>query len=282
MNRKILFAATALVAALSLFGQVSVFDAGNLNSENPYGLTDNEKELLKNKRSVQNIQGEMSSVTEQLQGLQSVIEGMNARMSKLEQRLVDLEMRVSGDVSQSGTSLESLKKEIAETKALQESNYQKITKTLNQLGALIDKKSNQPAPKLKSDSSITPETQKPNFSKKDNKTIMSEAQKLLNSNKDSEAKEYFEHLASKKYQPAATNYYLGEIAYRQKSYSEAIKYYQKSIEQGDGGSHVPRLLYHTAISFDKVGDTASANKFYKALKAGYPDSKEAQASPNRN
>jgi len=39
-------------------------------------------------------------------------------------------------------------------------------------------------------------------------------------------------------------------------------------------------LYHTAISFDKIGDTQSANRFYKALKVGYPDSKEAKAAPN--
>ena len=31
--------------------EISVFDAGNVNSENPYGLTENEQILLKNKKN---------------------------------------------------------------------------------------------------------------------------------------------------------------------------------------------------------------------------------------
>ena len=77
------------------------------------------------------------------------------------------------------------------------------------------------------------------------------------------------------------NFYLGEISYQQKAYNEAIQYYQKSIELYDKADYTPKLLYHTAISFDKIKDTQSANRFYKALKLGYPDSKEAKASPDR-
>ncbi|MGG7047582.1 MULTISPECIES: tetratricopeptide repeat protein [unclassified Campylobacter] len=285
MKKTLKFVAVFMAATIPLFAEVSAFGAGNLNAENPYGLTENEKELLKNKRSVATIQDNLGSVSEQIQGLQSIIEGMNARMARLEQRMNEIELRVNGDdmnASASNLSLQSLKKEIDQTRAIQESNYQKITKTLNQLGTLIDKKSSAPATsKPQADNSNT-NSNGVNLSKKDNKTIMNDAVNLFNSNKNDEAREHFEHLVSKKYQPATSNFYLGEIAYKQKSYSQAIKYYQKSIEQSDSGSHVPRLLYHTAISFDKVGDTASANKFYKALKVGYPESKEAQASPNRN
>ena len=46
-------------------------------------------------------------------------------------------------------------------------------------------------------------------------------------------------------------------------------------------TYMPKLLYHTAISFDKIGDTKNANKFYNALRQAYPDSKEAKASPVR-
>ena len=44
---------------------------------------------------------------------------------------------------------------------------------------------------------------------------------------------------------------------------------------------MPRLLYHTAISLDKVGQPSEANKFYSALKKAYPDSPEAKAAPER-
>ncbi|QCD44265.1 Tol-Pal system protein YbgF [Campylobacter mucosalis] len=279
MKRKILLATFMVASAMSLYAQVSAFDAGNLNTENPYGLTENEKELLKNKRNVQSLQGDLSSVIEQIQGLQSVLDGINSRMSRIEQRISDLELRVNGDATSGGNSIAELKKYSYETRAIQEKNYQKITKTLNQLGALIDKKSTQTINNAKQD---TKPTSSNDLSKKDNKTVMSEAVKLFNSNKDQDAKEHFEYLLTKKYQPSASNYYLGEIAYKKKMYSEAIGYYQKSVQGDDKASYMPRLLYHTAISFDKVGDTASANRFYKALKVGYPDTKEAQAAPQRD
>ena len=122
----------------------------------------------------------------------------------------------------------------------------------------------------------------PDFSKKANKDVMSDAISLFNAGKTSEAAEQFEYFVKKGHKPAASNFYLGEIAYKQKAYSTAIQYYQKSIQSNDKADYTAKLLYHTAISFDKIGDTQSANRFYKALKAGYPDSSEAKAAPNRN
>ncbi len=58
--------------------------------------------------------------------------------------------------------------------------------------------------------------------------------------------------------------------------------YQKSqAPNSKDTDYMAKLLYHTAISFDKVGDTARANGFYQALKAQYPQSAEAKAAPNR-
>lgn len=286
MDKKIVFAALSLGAALSTWSQeVSAFDAGDINNANPYGLTDSEKAALNNKRSVQSIEENMNSVSEQIQGLQSLIESMSLRMNKLEQRINDLELRVNGDVNSSGENFASLKAYVDETRQIQEKNYKNITTTLNRLGALLDKNSNITSTKqnnANAKSSSDNSTTKSNFSDKSDKDVMSEGIKLLNSGKTSEAAEYFEYLNKKGYKPAASNFYLGEIAYKQKSYSTAIQYYQKSIQGSDKGDYTSKLLYHTAISFDKIGDTQSANRFYKALKVGYPDSKEAQAAPSRN
>ncbi|EAL3833094.1 hypothetical protein EJU97_07570, partial [Campylobacter upsaliensis] len=67
----------------------------------------------------------------------------------------------------------------------------------------------------------------------------------------------------------------------QQNYNNAIVYYKKSSSISTKGDYFPKLLYHTAISLDKVGDTKSANGFYKALKTNYPNTPEAKASPNR-
>lgn len=280
INKKIL-AVVTITTALSLQAQVSVFDAGNLNTHSPYGLTESEKELLKNKRDVANLESNLNTFDEQMQGLQSLIEGISQRLVKLEQRVGDLEAMVGGQTSENTTSISSLKAYVEETRAIQDKNYKNITKTLKDLSALIDKKSNVSTQNTTTKQS-TNSSSKVDLNKKNNAEVFNDAVKLFNANKNEEAKEYFSHLVKKNSRPAASNYYLGEIAYKEKSYASAIKHYQKSIEIDDKGSYLPKLLYHTAISFDKIGDTASANRFYKALKAGYPNSKEAQASPNRN
>lgn len=226
----------------------------------------------------------MNSVSEQLQGLQSLIESVNLRLNKLEQRMSDVELKVNGDTDSSGTNLTSLKAYVDETRDIQERNYKNITATLNKLGALIDKKSsgsNNQKEKTKLEPTSSNDTNS-DFSKKANKDVMSDAISLFNAGKTSEAAEQFEYLVKKGHKPAASNFYLGEIAYKQKAYSTAIQYYQKSIQSNDKADYTAKLLYHTAISFDKIGDTQSANRFYKALKAGYPDSSEAKAAPNRN
>ena len=281
---KIILAALSLGAAVSLSAEISAFDAGNINSANPYGLTDGEKTALNNKRSVQNIEENMNSVSEQLQGLQSLIESVNLRLNKLEQRMSDVELKVNGDTDSSGTNLASLKAYVDETRDIQEKNYKNITATLNKLGALIDKKSsgsNNQKEKTKPEPTSSNDTNS-DFSKKANKDVMSDAISLFNAGKTFEATEQFEYLVKKGHKPAASNFYLGEIAYKQKAYNTAIQYYQKSIQSNDKADYTAKLLYHTAISFDKIGDTQSANRFYKALKAGYPDSSEAKAAPNRN
>ena len=95
MKKKFIFA--ALFGAVFLFSEeVSVFDAGNVNSENPYGLTENEQILLKNKQRLDQIQSSLRTQEDNIDGLRSVIEGTNKQISNLEQRLSDVEIRATG------------------------------------------------------------------------------------------------------------------------------------------------------------------------------------------
>lgn len=111
--------------------------------------------------------------------------------------------------------------------------------------------------------------------------ILKQAIDETNKNQFDDAKEKFEYLISIHYKPARSTFWLGEIQYKQQDYAGALGFYKKSSAISTKGDYVPKLLYHTAISLDKVGDTKSANKFYKALKTAYPDSPEAKASPDR-
>ncbi|AJD05751.1 Tol-Pal system protein YbgF [Campylobacter lari] len=111
--------------------------------------------------------------------------------------------------------------------------------------------------------------------------ILKKAIDETNKNQFEEAREKFEHLISIHYKPARSTFWLGEIRYKQQDYAGALGFYKKSSAISTKGDYVPKLLYHTAISLDKVGDPKSANKFYKALKTAYPDSPEAKVSPDR-
>ncbi len=85
----------------------------------------------------------------------------------------------------------------------------------------------------------------------------------------------FVELAEKSYKPATTNYYLGEISYYKKRYSDAIVYYKKSVGYYDKASYMPTLLLHTGISFEKLNDDENKEKFLNALLSSYPNSSEA-------
>ena len=228
------------------------------------------------------VESTLSGAQERIEGLQSIIDGINERITRLERRISELESQISGGEN-SQNSLESLRKYAEETRALQDANNQKITKALKDLGALIDKSNTskeEPKP-AKNTSEDANKQSSSDFTKQKIQDVAADAKKMFDSGKLDDAKARYEFLISKNHKPAAANFYLGEISYQQKSYNNAIKYYQQSIALYDKADYTPKLLYHTAISFDKINDKDSANRFYKALKLGYPDSKEAKASPDR-
>lgn len=269
--------ATLLGVATLLNAEISVFDAGNLNSENPYGLTENEKILLKNNKKVENlkqnvgdVEARLNNTQESVQGIQSIIEGANRRIIQLESRIAELENRLKIldlNLSSEVSKVDSYAKS---SRNLQDANHKKVLKALSELTNLIDSINQTPQAKPKAQTSS-----------KSPAEMMNEAEKLFAAKKYQEAKPLFENLVSKNHKPARSNFMLGEIEYFSQNYKEAIEFYKISVGLSDKADYMPKLLYHTAISFDKIGDQGNANKFYQALKGGYPNSKEAQASPNR-
>ncbi|WP_228589140.1 tetratricopeptide repeat protein [Campylobacter sputorum] len=305
MIKKSLFLVAIFMATTSLFSaEVSVFDAGNLDASNPYGLTKNEQVLLNNKNKVEKLnqnfgstEAKLNNAIERIEGLQSIVEGNNAQIGRIEQRLNMLE---SGGANGGDSANSDLRKYVEESRAIQEKNNNEIKKVLAELSTLIDSinsnyvsKSDLSKMNLKDTTKDTtsrkkePETKvettssNSDFTSKSPADILKEASNMYKSKDYSGAKARYEHLISINHRPAEATFMLGEIEYFNKSYSSAIKYYQKSIAIYDKANYTPKLLYHTAISFDKVGDKNSADKFYKFLKSTYPNSEEAKVSPSR-
>lgn len=285
MKKKFIFA--ALFGAVFLFSEeVSVFDAGNVNSENPYGLTENEQILLKNKQRLDQIQSSLRTQEDNIDGLRSVIEGTSKQISNLEQRLSDVEIRATGKSNSNKVStinkqeITQMQDDIAWIKEQIKIINSKLGNTITQ------QKKNDVDFKKKSDTQdIENQTQNSQNIKqntpKSSAEILKEADELYKNKNYTDAKGLYSTLKTAKFQPAKVNFMLGEIAYFEQDYNTALVYYKTSLNSSDKSEFMPKLLYHSAISLDKIGDTKNANKFYSYLKSKFPNSKEANAAPNR-
>ena len=60
-----------------------------------------------------------------------------------------------------------------------------------------------------------------------------------------------------------------------KDYDKAISYFKTSAMLYDKGWWMPKLLLHSAMSFEQKNDIDNAANFYNTLINIYPDSKEA-------
>jgi TolA-binding protein len=107
---------------------------------------------------------------------------------------------------------------------------------------------------------------------------MDEAISLFKKDYFTKAIPMFEELIALNFKPAANNYYLGEIWYYRDKYNDAISHFKTSAMLYDKADYMPKLLLHSAISFEKVKDFANAANFYSSLIDIYPDSKEAKTA----
>lgn len=287
----------AFILSNAYCAERSAFGAGDVESSSPYGLTESEKVLLKNKEQVESMKNDVNelknkvgSLEEQVEGIRSVLDGTSSRTNEIDNRIRSLEGKSISDANSS--QIEQLHVYMNENRKVENQNNAKVTKVLKELSSLIDSINANYVPKAKFNalekrlnalegkktSSASSQT---SLSKKSGKSLLAGGKKLVSAGKLNEAKQYFQASVKKRYKPAESNYRLGEISYVQKSWADAISYYKTSVELYDKASYMSRLLYHTAISFDKLGDRENANKFYQALKSNYPNSKEAKAAPDR-
>lgn len=276
MSKKILIL-VALIATNLLSQEISVYGAGLNSNDNPYGLTKDEKNLLeKNKkvaaldRNMGSVQSQINELKEKIEGIISIVESNSIKINEINSKLSMLEH--SNQDQNISHELQELKTYVKKSRAIESKNNKNIKKTINQLSKLIDQDTQ--------NKSTTKKVETINENIPSSK-LLEKAKYYYNKKNYDTSKRYFEILVTKYYKPAECNFYLGEIAYFQKKYKRAISHYKESVGLYDKASYIPKLLYHTAISYDKLKNQSEANKFYNALKTNYPNSKEAKASPIR-
>lgn len=295
------FSIILLIAASSLLAaEPSAYGAGNLDSKSPYGLTSSEEHILKNKekvitldKSVGNVKIELSHINENYEGLRSVTEAMGSKISQIDQKINSLDEESTARKESFivlNQDVADLKIYVEQSRDLQDKNQEKIKLVLSELSSLIDSINASYASKVdltkieerlnnleKKLSKDKTEKQKVAISNKSGATLLEEGVTLFENKSYDDSKSRFDELIEKNYKPARSNYYLGEISYAKESYKIAIEHYKKSIALYDKADYLPRLLYHTGISFSKLKENTQSKQFFDALKQGYPDSKEAKS-----
>jgi TolA-binding protein len=204
---------------------------------------------------------------ERIDGLTTIIEGLSATINELQQA----KNMNNASMEQSDTSNTALLKKLATM--IDEINANYVTKQELQ-NALGGKKSVASSTPTVTQSKDSIEGQSPS-------ELYSEGVRLFGKKRYEEAHKRFEITDVKGYKPAASNYYLGEIAYYTNKYDDAIFYFKKSAGLYDKASYIDTLLLHTAVSLEKIGDKGQAKAFYENIIENYPQKKTAQIAKER-
>ncbi|HIQ50566.1 MAG TPA: tetratricopeptide repeat protein [Nautiliaceae bacterium] len=274
-----------------LYADIDPFKAGDLNSPSPYGLTPTEKAILKNKKEIKKNTLLIKSLQKKLQKLKSKVTqkfieyddtiselqtkyaGLNSllqevdtiksKMDKLNKKLKDINLTIlNSKIKALEEENQRLKKAFEEYVKIQNQNL----KTLNSSIETILKELKE----LKSKKSLNV------------KEAMKKAKAYFFGNQLNKAKELFLYTLENGYLPATSSYYLGEIAFKQKNYKEAIFYYKKSITlYPKKTSFTAKLLYHTGISFLKLNQKEKAKLTFQKLINDFPNSKFAKLAKKK-
>ncbi len=296
------------------YAERSMFGAGNLESSQPYGLTHTEEVIVKNKKIVAKNEKKLKKTTSELQdlnqrvdGIDSLLEGESIKLNKVYkslneqkknlmllrqtsesnidkntqsilglQKKIDIDLEVlKSQIEQNKKNIKTLKKSFDKIVVLvNKINNDYVTKKdFNKLIALLDKDQLQ--------SKKTTKVSKTKTSSKSSKELLVEAKAFFKKDYFTNAKPIFQELVSKNYRPAESNFYLGEIEYYRKNYKNALHYFKTSMTLYDKASYLPKLLLHSAISFEKLGDNENAQNFYSTIIDIYPESNEAKQASKK-
>ncbi|WP_395003264.1 tetratricopeptide repeat protein [uncultured Helicobacter sp.] len=213
----------------------------------------------------QSQEGLMSLYESQHQKLQSTIAQSTTNTQEIENLKSEI-AALKTLLEQQSTQIATLDSKMQELHTLTIKTQENILQELEKLSAQSTKGAQKQESK---------QSQKPQFDKSKSPELFAQAKELIKKKHYKSAKDIMLWLKDNKYNTPETTFYLGEIAYLQKDYHLAIKYYKASVALSDKGAYMPTLLLHTALCFKGIKDMANYNSFLEALIAAYPQSKEA-------
>ncbi|MBN2894694.1 MAG: tetratricopeptide repeat protein [Campylobacterales bacterium] len=279
--------------SLLFAAEPSAFGAGKLDSPNPYGLTETEKQILSTKKAIDTIEektfsqlSRVESIQERMDGLQSIVEGLNEKSqvqtlelkqlqsardmseSEMSQRFIKLEERIAVSEAQV-VQIKTVLKELTQLIDAINTNY--VTKDeLNRLINDVNQFKSTVGKSLKVGTASTVEGTSASSLEISNKAFAHYKKKEYD-----KAIALYTHLIQKNYKPARAHYMIGEIYYYKSEYAKALGYFKESAKLFDKADYMPTLMMHSAVCMEKTGDVENAKRFLEAIIANYPSDKLA-------
>ncbi|MEN8146796.1 MAG: tetratricopeptide repeat protein [Campylobacterota bacterium] len=291
MRLALLFSLLLLPFSL-LADEPSAFGAGDLDSDNPYGLTASEKKiyqnnktLKQNNRKINSHKSDIESLRERIDGLQSVLESIALKSQKNKVALGDMSKSQENDGLSTQERLQNFETQIATNSE----NILQLKTALEELSKLMDEQSASLVTKEEHNALVEDvnafkvlvagELKKKSKSSSSNKSsgdLATQAKKNYDKKSYSKALSDYKELVNRNYKPAYGHYMIAQCYFGQKEYGQAIAHYKESAARYKKASYMPTLMLRTAYSMSLTGDKANARKFYNAVIAKYPGTTEAK------
>ena len=291
-----------LICANLSAAETSVFGAGNLDSTAPYGLTETEKHIVKNRDTLKDIESssrlqnnKVLSIEERIDGLQSIIDGMNQKNHTSTLSVKKIEAMFAQRVELYNQDKEQIQSELAllkETTTANIENNKKLKLVLTEFSQLIDTINSNYVSKSEYNALvkdingfkklISTEIRSVNRSIEDsdsssisNPDLANRAYRRFKASEYSKAIQDYEVLIKNKYKPARGHYMVAESYYYLKNYSQALAYFKESAARYDKADYMPTLMLHSAMCMKYAGDKDNAETFLSAVISDYPATSQA-------
>lgn len=267
----------------SLEGLKSIYEGHSRNIKDindKINTSDDENKTNIKKDDIQSLQEQVSNNAKNIELLKNSLDTITHSISQVQEMLSNEINKQNSNATKSIDTNKAIKPVDANaTKPIKANNVDKaIKQTSNDNNATNPKATtSKPLKDTNKDSSDI------SFDKDTTRRgdIFKEARRLTYAKKFNEAIVRYKWFIEIDYKKAESNYMLGNIAYEQNYYNDAIYYYKESAILDDKAIYMPRLLLNTANSFRVLKDTENAKKFYNSLLSLFPNSSEAKEAKNQ-
>ncbi len=293
----------------TLYCEPSAFGAGDLSSDEPYGLTDSEKYIKKNNDSVKQLKRDRNMINSDLDQLKTSVDGLRSLMQGLtknkqqSQQLIkkilitqdDLEvasLEYKEHFKRTDANISDLTFKLNSLVTAQNENYEKIKKSFVQFDDTlkvieknyVSKKSFDALQKELNDlkaliaKKFNTKVAAQNATPKSGAELFKEGKAALKAKHYKTAATRFMDSIKKNYKPATSHFYTGEAYFYQKRYKKAISYYKESYKRYKKASYSAKLFLHMGESLYNSGDKKKAIKVFKQVVKQYPGTRYAKSA----